>query len=182
MGWKRVSPPKFRHWLFFTLTSIYRVYYVQESENHYDQHPAFITVSAVFMLRSKMQRIKTISSSIWSPWWYSYVVKRTNHETLRFMRISPLSRHVLRLRSKYCSQHPVLPHPQSIFLLGSDNISKLYRKDKIIVFHIIIFLLKYHADGGSTGQWPIPLNKKQKKKKRMYRRNVERFQTRWNFS
>jgi hypothetical protein len=33
------------------------------------------------------------------------------------MQCSPFSRHLIPLRSKYPPQHPVLKHPQSMFLL-----------------------------------------------------------------
>jgi hypothetical protein len=35
---------------------------------------------------------------------------------LLIMQLSPASRHVISLRSKYSPQHPVLKHPQSMFL------------------------------------------------------------------
>jgi hypothetical protein len=50
------------------------------------------------------------------------------------MQISSLSCHFLRLRSKYCSQHPVLTHPQPIFLLESDKISHMYKAVKLLFF------------------------------------------------
>jgi hypothetical protein len=48
------------------------------------------------------------------------------------------SSYFIPLRSKYPPQHPVLKHPQSMFL--RDQVSHLYRTTgKIIVLYILIF-------------------------------------------
>jgi hypothetical protein len=53
------------------------------------------------------------SSSTWLFW--LYLAKSTNHKVLCYA-ISPFSHHLIPLRSKYLPQHPVLKHPQSMFL------------------------------------------------------------------
>jgi hypothetical protein len=46
----------------------------------------------------------------------NYIWRRVEITKLPVMQFSPLSRHSIPLRSKYPPQHPVLKHPQSVFL------------------------------------------------------------------
>jgi hypothetical protein len=59
------------------------------------------------------------------------------------MQFSPSSRHFISLLSKYSPQHPVLKHPQSMFLNVRDKFSYPYRTTrKIIVLYILIFVFR----------------------------------------
>jgi hypothetical protein len=44
------------------------------------------------------------------------IMRRVQIMKLLIMQISPTARHFIPLRSKYSPQHPVLKHPQSMFL------------------------------------------------------------------
>jgi hypothetical protein len=46
----------------------------------------------------------------------NYTWRRVQVMKLLIMQFSPTSHHFIPLRSKYCPQHPVLKHPQSMFL------------------------------------------------------------------
>jgi hypothetical protein len=49
-------------------------------------------------------------------YYYNYTWLRVQVMKLLIMYVSPTSRHFISLRSKYSPQHPVLKHPQSMFL------------------------------------------------------------------
>jgi hypothetical protein len=57
------------------------------------------------------------------------------------MQFYPFSSHLIPLRSKYPSEHPVLKHPQSCSSLNiRDQVLRPYRTTgKIIVLYILIF-------------------------------------------
>jgi hypothetical protein len=46
----------------------------------------------------------------------TYTWRRVQIEKLLVMQLSPSTRHLIPLRSKYRPQHPVLKYPQSMFL------------------------------------------------------------------
>jgi hypothetical protein len=57
------------------------------------------------------------------------------------MQFPPISLHFIPPRPKYSPQHPVLKHPQSMFLNITDQVSHPYRTTgKIIVLRILIFM------------------------------------------
>jgi hypothetical protein len=53
-----------------------------------------------------------------SPWldYSNYTLRRIQVMKLLIMQFSPTSNHFISLRLKYSPQHPVLKHPQSLFL------------------------------------------------------------------
>jgi hypothetical protein len=60
---------------------------------------------------------------------------------LLIMLFSPPSSHSIALWSKYSPQHPVLEHPQFMFLSVRDNVPHPYRTTgKIIVLYILTFI------------------------------------------
>jgi hypothetical protein len=67
------------------------------------------------------------------------------------MQFPPFSRHLIPLRSKYPPQHPVLKHPQSMFLPECrDQVSRPYRTTgKIIVLKVVWLQNKYTLPMGS---------------------------------
>jgi hypothetical protein len=57
------------------------------------------------------------------------------------MQSPPTSCHYLSLWSKYSPLHPVLKHPQAVFLIVRDQVSHAYRTTgKIIDLYILIFM------------------------------------------
>jgi hypothetical protein len=50
-----------------------------------------------------------------STWFFQYTWRRVQITKLLIMQFSPLSRHLIPLRSKHPPQHPVLKQPQSMF-------------------------------------------------------------------
>jgi hypothetical protein len=47
--------------------------------------------------------------------WSFCLARSTSYETPHYA-VSPISRHFFSLQCKYSPQHPVLKHPQSVFL------------------------------------------------------------------
>jgi len=69
------------------------------------------------------------------------VVKHTSYVKLLIMQFSSASHHFRPLRSKYPPQHPVLKHPQSVFLpwCESPSFTPTQKTGKIIVMYIVSF-------------------------------------------
>jgi hypothetical protein len=58
------------------------------------------------------------------------------------MQFSPTFRHFIIFRSKYSPQHPVLKHPQSMFLswCQRQSFTTIQNHSQIIILYILIFM------------------------------------------
>jgi hypothetical protein len=73
---------------------------------------------------------------------YNYVWGRVQVTKLLITQFSSTFYHFFPLQSRYCPQHSILKHPQSMFSHNvTDYISRPYKtKCKIIVLYILIFM------------------------------------------